>query len=536
VLLDGRATVFELHSITMWETLEVTLSQVERIEVVRGPGSALYGANAFDGVISIITKRPTGDNEIDIAGFRGDFGERGANVGARTTWGALRLDGFLSTGESEVQNSPSTIVPAALKATNDFTKGGVRVGWSNPQGVDLEVSGGISHGESLSYYHYSFGTFAEQLRNGYGQVRYTHPQLFAEATLTAQLYHNTRQGTVDGWNGSTSHAELMLDRSFGAEHRVIAGAVARKVSSGQYSILDQDRSHLLPGVYLQDAWTIAPRWELTSGVRLDHHPDAGSKLSPRATVLFKPTPSQTLRASVGQAFRNPTLVENHLLHRFSLAPGLEGEITGSEDLRPEEITSYELGYVRALGSRSSFTADLFVNHLDNPVRGTAVSRTMRLPNGFEIPIAWHLINGPSSTAAGGEVSATTTPRDWLRAHANYSFVRLEQEGGLRMHLAPEHMVNTEVAVRPIPPLWLDLTWHYTSETNFASELDAPTTARVGQARLPARGIFHLNARASLGRNIAASAFVQNLTDHAYYDVVGGELQGRRLVGKVTYSF
>ena len=288
VLLDGRATVFELHSITMWETLEVTLSQVERIEVVRGPGSALYGANAFDGVISIITKRPAGGTEVDVTAVGGDFGERGANVSGRTSRGALRFDGFLSTGESEVQNHPSSLAPVSgVHGTNDFTKGGVRLGWSNPSGVDLEVSGGISHGESLSYYHYAYGTFSEQLRNAYGQVRYTHPQLIAGAALTAQLYHNTRYGTADGWDASTSHAEFMLDRSVGSAHRVIAGAVARNVSSGHYSVLDGGRSHFLPAMYVQDAWTISPRWELTGGVRFDHHPETGGKVSPRCYTLVQ---------------------------------------------------------------------------------------------------------------------------------------------------------------------------------------------------------------------------------------------------------
>jgi iron complex outermembrane receptor protein len=537
VLVDGRTVAQEAYSSTTWESIEITLDQVEQIEVVRGPGSALYGANAYDGVVSITTRRPTGTDEVQVSLAGGDYGERTASAVARQSFGALRVDGFLHVNRADLASPVPGLAPGTtFERAGEFRKGGLRLGWSNPRGIDVEVSGGLSDGEALDYWSFGGGFTRGAVRNGYTQVNAMAPRAVLGADVRSRVYYGRRTVGEDSlaWSSERLEAEVTADRQIGA-HRLVAGLHTHQLQVGTIpGALPEDTDQRGYGAFLQDAWKLSEHLEITAGARYDHHPHAGANLSPRASLLVRPSPTHTFRLSAGRAFRYPTVLENDQYSAFTVGETVLFEFAGSHALKPEAITSYEAGYIGAPHPSLTLTADVFRNQHEDEV-GFAVTETVTLPNGAEVPFRIEYATVPGGTANGVELGATLLPREWLRLGANYAYVDLEDGTGTAIVAEPAHKLNAEVAVRPFRPLWVDLTYHYASEADYTSLVTAQGPAAYATV-LPAGGVMHLNMRADLPRGLTASVFVQNLTDRRYQQLYGGEELGRRIVGKLSVSF
>lgn len=525
VLIDGRVSAVEIHSAPLWEAMIVSLDQVERIEVVRGPGSALYGAGAYDGVINITTKRPSGTREVIGSFAAGEAGERRASALLRQSLGALRVDGFLQTRQADLHAGG---LPAAdltrLGHAGESTMGSLRLGWSNPSGVDLEVAAGAGKAKTIHYWSYGWIMTYEPTDTRFLAATYRHPALLAGADLRARATHTDRD--FAGSASVRTDGEVTLDRALGA-HRLVAGGVLTRVHAETSTILPHHVDQNLYGAFAQDVWALSRAVQLTTALRYDHHDLAGGKVSPRATLLARPSELHTFRFSAGRAFRNPTMLENHSELTVPLGGALNLVLLGNEALKPEAVTALEAGYIGSPHPRLTVTADLFRNRQFDAV-ATRVTRAMTLPGGVVVPTEMQWVNARGSDVRGGEAGVVFAAADWMRLSGNYAHLRIADSTGARTPTAPPHSFNAELGVRPLRPLWLNATYHYVGETNAAVATPA--------ARLPGHGMVHLNADASLPRGLRASLFVQNLTDRRYRGVRGGELLGRRAVASLSVRF
>ncbi|HEV2146013.1 MAG TPA: TonB-dependent receptor [Longimicrobiaceae bacterium] len=533
VLVDGRPTALEIHSTTLWEAVEVALEQVERIEVVRGPGSALYGGNAYDGVISITTRRPAGGTDVVSSVAAGEHRERQATVTVRHTAAAVRIDGFAQTAASGLGAAFVTADGTRLERSTEMNKGSLRLGWSNARGVDVELAGGMSDGKSIQFWTLGEPFAYKPFETRYAQLGFTLPALVGGAELRSRVNFIARtlgDPALDGTESTRTEGEVTLSRALGA-HRGILGATANHLHVEENYYMPEHADQNIFGVYVQDIWSISRVLEVTAGARYDRHPLAGGKVSPRATLLVRPSPLHTVRTSAGRAFRYPTVLENHMRLPLRLGGGLVIEAAGSEKLRPEGITSYEMGYIGSPHPALTLTADLFVNRYDNAVR-FQMTDFIHLPNGTPIPVRGEFTSVAGGNARGGELGAVVLPAEWLRFQANYAYLDLENAKGMRVLTAPEHKVNAEVGVRPLRPVWVNLTYHHLSEADYTGLVS--TASPYGHPTvLPAGGIFHLNAAADLWRGLSGSVLVQNLGDRRYQDIYGGESFGRRVVAKLS---
>jgi outer membrane receptor for ferrienterochelin and colicin len=327
--------------------------------------------------------------------------------------------------------------------------------------------------------------------------------------------------------------EATLSRALGT-HRAIVGATASRLEVDESYYMPESADQSVFGAYAQDIWSISRLLEATGGVRYDHHPLAGGKLSPRATLLVRPSPLHTVRLSAGRAFRYPTVLENHLEVPYPVGGGLTVVVAGSDGLKPEEITSYEAGYIGSPHGALTITTDLFINRYSNAVASQTVE-TRTLPNGATIPVRVEFRNVAGGNGWGGELGAVLVPAEWVRLQANYGYLGLENAAGARILTAPEHRVNAEVGVRPLRPVWLNLTYHYGSEADYSSQVRAGT-AGAPSVVLPAGGVFHLNATAELWRGLSGSVLVQNVADRRYQDIYAGDELRRRAIAKLTLAF
>ncbi len=373
---------------------DIPLQNIARIEVIRGPGSALYGADAFAGVVSIITKRPEDvtSSEARIRGGSWDTREArylhsGELFGASTLLAlqVKKTDGFRPFIEKDSQTFQDN-----RSGTRASLAPGRATSWEN----DYNLSWEIQHDAwRLRWRHHTkedaqmFGSALDP--NGwfyprmnsvdllYDQPRYSehwevkgHLSWFKlkNDSYDTWIYPPGAFGFTDGVRDEIGYTE---DRGHGElsglykgiqHHAVLLGAGAAHHRSydtrerrnytlaangtpipiGQMVELPPEQAFAPNGdrtiyfAYMQDEWAFARDWTLTSGIRYDHYSDFGAATSPRMALVWATTADLTTKLMAGRAFRAPTFLD--LYARNSLA------VTGNPDLRPEEIDTYELSF------------------------------------------------------------------------------------------------------------------------------------------------------------------------------------------------
>ncbi len=546
VLLDGHPTGMEVYSTTLWQALGVTMSQIESIEVVRGPGSTLYGASAYDAVISISTKKPAGRPELTAAVSADGLAGRAAEVVYRQSLGAFRADGFFGSDRQQpIAGWEGRSDQKGIAWNYDRSTAGGRLGWSTAGGLDAQLSGGVVRGRSSSYVDYSAPIASTETNITYGYLEVSDASLPGDWMLRGHLYASRGNSDMGGlelggtsmqgrYHGATDDAELTVGRLFGA-HRLLMGAAARRLWTDRLlPIYQEAHTQTLYGAFAQDSWAPTRALQLIAGVRYDADPDRRGAFSPRAALLIKPTEAHTFRLSAGRAFRMPTVLEAYMHYDRELIPGLVLTLRGNSDLPPEEITSIEAGYVGAPTPTLSLHAALFRNSFRDVI--LLHRQYMTVPGvATPIPVSFAFVKSTGGRSVGGEAGAKLLPRPWLRMEANYSHNSLTDSAGAALGTTPKHKVNAELGLRPVKALWLDAVYNYSSMVDFAVMLDPFTIQAAGGATVPGRGVVSLNTRLELGRGLAASVLVQNLTNRRYQDLVGGQILGRRAVGRLEVS-
>ncbi|WP_447977926.1 TonB-dependent receptor plug domain-containing protein [Candidatus Nitrospira bockiana] len=441
VLVDGRSVYIDAQSFVFWKGLPVTLPEIKRIEVVKGPAAAIYGFNAFDGVVNIITKPPEEMNGSTVQVGGGELGTlTTAGIQAGRTG---RLGYRLSIGEDQNQQwRHRDALAFRAYRVNGHTEydlsGDARVVVSAGL-VDMNrFDGPIQRAISLS----------SDVRLPYANIAYERPNAFVRAwwnqfdasslTVTDPRLAGlltTTDPTGDRiltFLGNTYNLEGQQTLAITASHRVIYGAnYRRNTFSGDAVTGSQGENRL--GLYVQDEWRATETVTVVAGVRWDLDTFIHQTFSPRGTLLYTPVPGHTFRLSVSVAYRPPTLFETYERLRTTVPPlGATIAIQGSRNLEPEEIVSYQAGYQGwFLKHRLRLRADLFFNHISQLIDLHPVAPSL-LKN----------VNGGSADIYGGEAGVEVLITDWLRGFANYAYQELGQTlTGLARRGAPTHKLN-----------------------------------------------------------------------------------------------
>jgi iron complex outermembrane receptor protein len=435
VLVDGRSTTAVSIDYSFWENLPVLPEEIERIEVVEGPASALYGANAINGVINIVTKQPA---QLGGSHLRYGAGERRTHEASLLhgrQQGRLGYRAGVSWRRGNSFEDPDERASQAFKATGylgfdlgldtQFSLSGGRT-W-----MDTEVAGArfnrVGTDGSMGFLRLD------------GARRNTRLRLFwntADIGVDFRVYSRKTSERHDVW-------DLNLEQLLHLSGRSTA------VVGGGFRALDLKSSYVaaessLWSLFGEHQWRPAPRWTLWSGARLDARPGDRPALSPRLSLTFAPAPAHVLRLSAGAAYRNPTLLDRRLSFRDTLQLGeLEVAVVnaGNPDLKSERIRSFELAHQWEGwgGLRTRLTG--FGYRLDRIVLGDAAAAP-----GADLQhlgVAFSYRNGGSLDAWGGEAGLEAPLGRRARAFANYSYQDLRgvmdpQAAG---YGTPHHKVN-----------------------------------------------------------------------------------------------
>ncbi|MDE1460701.1 TonB-dependent receptor domain-containing protein [Spartinivicinus poritis] len=371
ILVNGRRvnSVNTLIRGNDFDLSTIPLNQIERIEVVRGPMSSLYGSEALGGVVNIITKQADnqwgGQVSVDYATPEGSGSDDGNETRTSiSTSGALIEDKlFLSFHGNKYDRDAWTPFQEDYTTTTinerdetgledrNSTNANLGLTWklTDNQTVDFEYGYGHEDRKSNFEFKGSNGITDHETRRdtyslthkgdwgwGNSQIRYYQEETeFKERSTTVPNGDATQTNqVVDGF----------ITTQFG-DHAITTGAEYRT------SELDNDVNLKTTGsadvsqkaLYIQDEWKLSQDWALTGGGRLDDHEFFGREFSPRGYLVYTPTEALTIKGGVGIAFKAPTLTQ--LTKEYSI-PSCRGRCTliGNPDLQPEKSTSYELGF------------------------------------------------------------------------------------------------------------------------------------------------------------------------------------------------
>ncbi len=399
VMIDGRTVYTPLYSGVFWDAQDTLLEDIDRIEVISGPGGTLWGANAVNGVINIITRR-AGETQ-------GLYAEAGGGS-APSALAALRYGGTVTP------NVHYRVYGKYLKhADSVFADGSdASDAWHRQQTgfrMDAADTGRGSWTLQGDYYanHEAAADGRTGLMHGENLLGRWRRAFAAHSGFTLQLYYDRTQLslpvaplTIAGMVLSppgTLHDELQtFDLDF--QHRLPLNA-ANALTWGfgfrhthdvvgnapALAFLPEELDQQLYSAFVQDEIRLLPDISLTAGTKLEHNSYTGYEVEPSLRIQWRAAPAQTVWGAVSRAVRAPSRIDRDLYE--GPAPYLT-ILKGSSDFRSENVLAYELGYRAQSGSRFTTSLATFYNVYDD-VRSTTITPTTILPFYFENNVAGH---------------------------------------------------------------------------------------------------------------------------------------------------
>ncbi len=559
VLVDGRSIYVDAQALVYWKAIPVTLPEIKRIEVLKGPASAVYGFNAFDGVINIITKSP---DEMKGTTVQFGGGEFGTITSAAVHAGTIDNFGYrLSVGHD--QNQQWRNRDALAFRSNKFN---AQTEYAFSDHSKLSISGGLTDVNRFDGAVTEVTIAASKPVQSYAYAAYERTNFFVRAWWAA--YHDTTTDNIDPQlanflritdrNGSSSFGSSANTYNIEAQQTLELGTMNRLNFGVNYrhntlssDFISQSSEENRFGLYLQDEWKISPAFNVVAGIRYDLDTFIHSQFSPRLALIYSPAKDHTFRFGVAVAYRPPTLAETHLsILNVITVPTPIGAVTsqfpalGSSNLNPEEIVSYDLGYQGWFyRHRLRFRADLFFNHLSNLINF--------LPTGPGIADPVVAANGGSGDIYGGEVGAEYLATRWLSGFANFAYEEISQTfTGTAQRGAPRFKFNAGVRGEWDNGLTSEAALFHVSSasypigtafTNFAPIGGfTPPSSRVGSYNLlnMRAGYRFWQQKAAAGymrdAEVAVSVFNALNDEHKEYPL--GDLIGRRVMGWLTVRF
>jgi iron complex outermembrane receptor protein len=440
VLIDGRNVYTPLFAGVLWTLDNVMLEDIDRIEVIRGPGGTIWGTNAVNGVINIITKSSKdthgalvsagggnvdqGTGDIRYGGGRGNFdyrmyamgwvrsaefhtdrnnydASRLGQIGFRTDWTPNNHDAFTLQGDTyrgsigDAQSISSFTPPANfISFEPTVAYGGNVLGrWRR----DL--------GEGSNLYLQGYWDHTFRIGSNFGETR---------DTFDIDFLHRLRE-----------YRRNQFTWGFGAR----LSPSTYKTTAPPLEFFPHDKTSSIYTGFLQDELTVVPhRLTLTGGAKLEHNNYTGFNVQPSGRLLWTPTEHQSFWAAVTRALRIPSRVDEDIDVNLVIPgpPIIVGEVLGSHSLAPEQLIGYELGYRALLHPTFYFDIATFYNHYDDVVAlaPPVISPSTAPPLPPHLLVLFNTANAISGDTKGFEISPNWRPSPVWELKGSYSYLHM----------------------------------------------------------------------------------------------------------------
>ncbi len=502
VLIDGRSVYNTQFSGVYWEIQDVFLPDIERIEVVRGPGGSLWGANAVNGVINIITKKTkdtqgglvtltAGNQERTIAGVR-----YGDTLGDHASY---RIYGQSSQRAGQV-------TPEGHDAGDEWriNNGGFRLDWTPSAQDTIAVHGDYYRGEfdqnfttpSLTPPYTEHQLAAGDASGGGLLARWEH-QNTATSRMSLQAYYQQEDHNDLIYIADSNTLDLDFQYNFAlTDQQNIVWGLGYRRNSDQFtdtpfsSVNPKGMTTQLFSAFIQDQVELIPeKLRLTTGLKVEHNDFTGWEWQPSLRMLWTPHPDHRLWAAVSRAVRTPSRGENSVqVNLFTLQPSpLTGNlptlfsVSSSNDLAPEEMIAYEIGYRTQASKQLSIDATAFYNDYNQviaTVPGAPFLEARAFPPYLVVPL--ELRNVGAGYHYGFELAADWQPmKDWrLRFAYSYLHQNMDQGTNTNYEKGNRHQLSLLSSWEIGHHLELDAWWRYVNAPNTWVTLSSFGTLRI----------------------------------------------------------
>lgn len=557
------------------------VKSISRVEVIRGPGSAMHGADAFAGVINIVTKTAKDINGTKAGARVGNFNTQagwlehggsynGFDIGF--TFEYETTDGWRENIQQDAQSgldalfmTDASLAPGPVNTMRDMVESRLDIAYENSRlRVGYQGRSNVGTAPGIAQAIDPHGRFGSDRFN----ADYTHtlkdltPDWGIESRIS--YYRGTLEvednillfpagafggAYPEGFIGNPEMKEENARFDFSSIYRGFNNHIVR-LGTGAYwgDVFEVTESKNFypdgsprPGIedvsdtaevflpekdrtsyhfFAQDEWQLADNWQLTSGVRYDHYSDVGGTANPRLALVWATTDSITTKLLYGRAFRAPSIAELYITSNPN--------VLGNPKLDPETIDTYEFAFSQQISSQLRYSANIFYYQIEDYI--TFVS---------DGPNTAQAQNIGERTGYGTELEADYKPLNNLRLLANYAYQHSEDsKTNADVGEAPNHQVYGRSE-------WQFITsWHFDAQVNWVGKQE-----RVfGDIRAPVDDYTTVDLtlrKTEVWNSLALALSVRNAFDEAVYEASTGPsaqipgdlpMAGRSIYGEVSYTF
>ena len=445
VLIDGRSVYSPLFSGVYWDMQDVLPEDIERIEVVSGPGGTLWGANAVNGVVNIVTRK-----SADTDGGVLDLGAGNLQSSAALQYGGKLNDDVTYRVYARDFYARDYDTVAGAKAHDGWAKpqGGFRLDWSPDK--DLVTLQGDVYGGSEA----QLGAAHQIISGGNLTAHWDHPLDDGSSLNSLAYFDSATRFSADGGSFTINTYDLELQHNFsigswnnivwGAGDRIDTYTIQSRISTASSLIFSPPSRVLnLADLFAEDHIPLGDKVQLSLGLKLENDPYSGITPMPSGRLSWKIGANDLVWAAVSRAVRSPTPFDVDVVEKLGTVTFLKG----NANFLPEDVIAYEVGYRGQLSSSLSVSVSLFQDVYNN-------LKSIEFSPAGGFPLQWG--NGISGNVHGLEAWASYQVADWWRLSAgvNWSHEDLRFVAGASKLLGlsqagddPNHQASLRSSIR-----------------------------------------------------------------------------------------
>ncbi|HTT21873.1 MAG TPA: TonB-dependent receptor [Candidatus Sulfotelmatobacter sp.] len=499
VLVDGRSVYSPSFGGVFWDLEDIPIENIDRIEVIRGPGGTLWGENAVNGVINIITKSADQTEAVEISssadintGYTSfvQYGGRTGDIDYRVYGKASYWDPFTSSS-GEVQRS-----------SFGLPQGGMRADWTVSQKDSISIEGMDADGHYQGYTLLKDPVIqAELLKDSNVSIRWKHTISDRSRTEVLVYCDWYTHGAFPEEEQNTCYAEFQHDFTFNSRNSLIWGGSFETTGDASLDCFPQYRRFNDEGGFFQYEFVVVPdRLRVLAGSKFDGNPFTGVEYQPQARAVFTVNKTNLIWGAFSRALRPPSHSEVDLNTISGFAPSPNGTVSftalGNPRLQSEHLKAYEIGYRLQASDALSVDLATYYNGYDDLIVFAPVTAPQPLEvltvatnesaagggtaqtHGLEFSANWQPLRrwmiSPNFTEIRGSVNAMTNiPKHAFGVQSRFDFARgLFLDAGLYHDnaLAPSAAPIPGEAPAPGVPTFnrvdLGASWHPRSQWTF----------------------------------------------------------------------